>query len=101
MTILGVAFIAFATSGSDSSLGGMGQKAAMPRRGYVAEHQRALVVAELARGAKPVELLFYVCVRVQGLAGVGVIAISAGHHEREHLPHLVLQHGRGFVPLTV
>jgi hypothetical protein len=24
---------------------------------------------------------------VQGLARVGVIAISAGHHEREHLPH--------------
>jgi hypothetical protein len=24
---------------------------------------------------------------VQGLARVGVIAIGAGHHEREHLPH--------------
>ena len=30
MTILGVVFIAFATSGSDSSPAGVGQKAAMP-----------------------------------------------------------------------
>jgi len=64
--------------------GGRGPESGHALIGHAAEHQRA-GLAKL-RQRELAELLVDV-MPVQGLARVGVIAIGAGHHEREHLPH--------------
>src|SRR3984957_13341370 len=64
--------------------GGRGPESGHALIGHAAEHQRA-GLAKL-RQRELAELLVDV-MPGQGLVRVGVIAISAGHHEREHLPH--------------